>query len=110
MAAGERIYMGTCIACHQKDGRGITHVYPSLAGSPLVLGDPAILARWVLLGERPASLPIGRYSTLMLKYSSLSSDDAAAVLSYVRTHFGNAASAVDAAAVAAAVGRTPAPQ
>jgi mono/diheme cytochrome c family protein len=106
-STGERIYRGTCIACHQKDGHGITHVYPSLSGSALVLGDPAILVRWVLLGERPAALPIGRYATVMLKYNTLSNNDAAAVLSYVRSHFGNSATAVDSAAVAEAVGRAP---
>src|SRR5579862_4823760 len=45
---GARIYSGNCVPCHQQGGAGIPGVYPSLVGSPVVLGDPAELARWVI--------------------------------------------------------------
>jgi len=54
---GARLYDVNCAACHQQDGRGIPGVYPTMAGSPLVLGDPKDLALWVLKGRRTASMP-----------------------------------------------------
>jgi mono/diheme cytochrome c family protein len=103
--AGERIYSGNCVPCHQPTGVGIPGVYPSLAGSPVVLGDPGELARWVIKGRRPASMPVGRYSTQMLQFGWLKPPDAAALFSYLRSSFGNSAPPVDAAAVAQALQR-----
>jgi mono/diheme cytochrome c family protein len=101
--AGERIYDGNCVPCHQQSGAGIPGVYPSLAGSPVVLGDPAPLARWVMQGKRPASMPAGRYATQMLQFGWMKPQDAAALFSYLRSHFGNSAPPVDAATVAKAL-------
>src|SRR5579863_4881326 len=53
---GAHIYSGNCVPCHQQNGVGIPNVYPSLAGSPVVLGDPAQLALWVIKGQRPPSM------------------------------------------------------
>jgi mono/diheme cytochrome c family protein len=103
-AAGRRIFSGTCIACHQENGLGITGVYPSLSRSPVVLGDPVVLARWVVLGQRPATMPAGRYAAQMPQFGWLSSEDAASLFTYVRSSFGNDAAPVDAATVAKAVG------
>jgi mono/diheme cytochrome c family protein len=100
--AGQRIYGGNCVPCHQENGAGIPGVYPSLAGSPVVLGDPAALARWVLKGQRPASMPVGRYSTQMLQFGWMKPADAAALFSFVRSSFGNSAPPIDAAAVSKA--------
>jgi hypothetical protein len=79
-------------------------VYPSLAGSPVVVGDPAELALWVIKGQRPASMPAGRYSTQMLQFGWMQPTDAAALFSYLRSSFGNSAPPVDAATVAKALG------
>jgi mono/diheme cytochrome c family protein len=70
----------------------------------VVLGDPRALARWIVRGERPATLPAGRYPTRMPAFGWLRAADAAALLTFLRTHFGNAAAPVDAATVAAALG------
>jgi mono/diheme cytochrome c family protein len=101
---GERIYSGNCVPCHQQGGAGIPGVYPSLAGSPVVTGDPAELARWVMKGQRPQSMPAGRYSTQMLQFGWMKPADAAALFTYLRSNFGNAAPPVDAATVAKALG------
>jgi mono/diheme cytochrome c family protein len=100
---GARIYSGNCVPCHQPTGLGIPGVYPSLAGSAVVLGDPADLARWVIKGQRPAAMPVGRYPTLMLQFGWMKPADAAALFSYLRANFGNSAPPVDAAAVAKAL-------
>lgn len=104
-ALGERIYSGNCVPCHQQTGKGIPGVYPSLAASPVVLGDPAELALWVLKGQRPLSMPTGRYPTQMLQFGWMKPADAAALFTYLRSNFGNSAAPVDAAAVAKALGQ-----
>jgi mono/diheme cytochrome c family protein len=96
---GARIYSGSCAACHQQDARGIPGVYPSLVGSPILLGDPRELAAWVVKGRRPATMPVGRYSTRMPQFGWLTAKNAAALLTYVRSHFGNSAPPVDVATV-----------
>lgn len=103
---GAQLFSASCAACHQSDGRGISHLYPSLAGSAVVLGESSVLARWVIKGERPAALPPGRYASAMPQFGWLKDADAAALLTYIRTGFGNQARAVDAAAVAVARGPT----
>lgn len=80
-------------------------IYPSLAGSPVVMGDPAELARWVIKGQRPATMPAGRYPTQMLQFGWMKPAQAAALLSYLRLNFGNSGTPVDAAAVARALGQ-----
>jgi hypothetical protein len=47
-------------------------------------------------------MPAGRYSTQMLLFGWMKDPDAAALLSFVRSHFGNDAPPVDAAMVAKA--------
>jgi len=103
--AGARIYDGNCVPCHQQNGAGIPGVYPSLAGSPVVLGDTTELARWVLRGQRPPSMPAGRYSTQMPQFGWMKAADAAALFTYLRSSFGNSAAPVEADAVARAIGQ-----
>jgi mono/diheme cytochrome c family protein len=102
---GQRIYNGSCVPCHQQSGTGIPGVYPSLAGSPVVAGDPAELTLWVIKGQRPISMPQGRYATQMLQFGWLKPAEAAALFTYLRSNFGNAAPSVDAATVAKALGQ-----
>ncbi len=102
--SGARIYSGNCISCHQQDGHGIKGVYPSLAGSPVVLGDPKALALWVVKGQRTPSMPPGRYSTTMPQYGWMKDSDAASLLTYLRSNFGNTAPAVETATVSQALG------
>jgi mono/diheme cytochrome c family protein len=78
-------------------------VYPSLVGSPVLLGDPKALALWVIKGQRPATLPVGRYPTTMMRFGWMKEQDAAALFTYLRSHFGNTAAPVDAAVVAQAL-------
>ena len=99
---GAQLYSQNCLACHREKGEGVPTVYPGLAGSPAVLGDPVELTQWVLSQKRPASIPAGRYPTQMLLFGWMKDEDAAALLTYIRTHFGNAAPPVDAATVARA--------
>lgn len=90
MAPGEKLFNNNCSACHQKDGKGLgNNAQPSLVNAPVVAGPADELAGWVLFGKRPAALPPGKYVPVMPQYSWLGDEDAAALLTYVRTHFGN---------------------
>jgi len=100
---GAELFDGNCSPCHQETGEGVSGVYPSLAGSPTVLGDAGALVRWVLRGQRPVSMPLGRYNTAMPKFGWLNDADAAALLTYLRSSFGNRAPPVDAATVTGAL-------
>jgi mono/diheme cytochrome c family protein len=97
---GAALYAQNCVPCHRENGEGVPKVFPSLSGSPAVLGDPLELAQWVLSQKRPASIPAGRYPTQMLLFGWMSDADAAALLTYIRSNFGNSAAPVDAALIA----------
>jgi mono/diheme cytochrome c family protein len=99
---GSILYMQNCVPCHRENGQGVPTVYPSLAGSAAVIGDPIELAQWVLSQKRPATIPAGRYSTQMLLFGWMKDEDAAALLSYIRSNFGNSAPSIDAATIAKA--------
>jgi mono/diheme cytochrome c family protein len=99
---GAALYAQNCVPCHHENGEGVPKVFPSLTGSAAVIGDPVELAQWVLSQKRPASIPAGRYPTQMLLFGWMSDADAAAVLTYIRTHLGNTASPVDPATIAKA--------
>jgi alcohol dehydrogenase (quinone), cytochrome c subunit len=99
---GAVLYAQNCVPCHREKGEGVPNVYPSVAGSPAVMGDPIELAQWVLSQKRPATIPAGRYPTQMLLFSWMKDEDAAALLTYIRSNFGNSAPPVDAAMVAKA--------
>lgn len=97
---GAALYAQNCVPCHRENGEGVPKVFPSLSGSPAVQGDPVELAQWVLSQKRPASIPAGRYPTQMLLFGWMSNEDAAAVLTYIRSHFGNSAPPVSADLIA----------
>lgn len=67
-------------------GRAAT---PPLVGVPVVAGPVDEMVAWVLFGQRPASLPKGQFSGVMPQFQWMSDEQAAEVLTYVRTHFGN---------------------
>lgn len=94
--------MQICVSCHREKGEGVPNVYPSLAGSAAAIGDPIELAQWVLSQKRPPTIPAGRYPTQMLLFGWMKDEDAAALLTYIRSNFGNAAPPVDAATIAKA--------
>ncbi len=100
---GAQIYATSCIACHQADGHGVAKVYPSLAASAVVTGDAGALARWVIKGQRPAGMPAGRFAAAMPQYGWLKDDDAAALLTHLRSGFGNQAAPVTRSDIAQAL-------
>lgn len=102
-ALGQRTYKRVCITCHQADGRGISGVYPTLHRTRWTLGDRGRLIRLVLHGmEGPVEVKGQPYNQLMPPLGGqLSDEEVAAVLTFVRQHFGNDVSAITPAEVAA---------
>lgn len=92
-ARGEKIYAANCAACHQADGKGLPGVFPGLAGSKVATGPAAAHIDLVLRGKA---------GTAMAAYKDQLNDaDLAAVLTYERAAWGNAADAVQPAHVKA---------
>jgi mono/diheme cytochrome c family protein len=48
--AGEELYVARCMSCHQMTGEGIPGVFPPLANSVWVQGEPGRVIRVVLGG------------------------------------------------------------
>jgi len=97
---GAQIYAGKCASCHQATGAGISGVFPPLAGAEWVTGDEKILSNILLHGVNgPLEVKGNVYNGLMPAWNSLSDEEIAAVLTYIRRNWGNQAPAVTAATV-----------
>jgi mono/diheme cytochrome c family protein len=86
-AAGQQQFTVTCQGCHQANGQGLPGVAKSLVGSRWALSLPPQVIRIVLHGKEGEMLmpPVG---------GSLSDEQLANVLTYVRRSWGNTGSAI----------------
>lgn len=95
---------GYCSTCHQPDGKGLpASGFPPLAGTKWVTGNEERLIKVVLKGllgpidingrKYPGQVPMTPFEGL------LNDEEVAAVLTYVRNSFGNAASVIQPATV-----------
>ena len=77
---GEALYANVCQACHMPDGKGAigAGTYPSLAGDKAL--EAAGYPLHVVVNGQRGMPPVGYM---------MSDDQVAAVVNYVRTHFGN---------------------
>jgi mono/diheme cytochrome c family protein len=102
MRAGAAIYKDSCAVCHRDAGTGEAHLFPRLAGSALVQSnDTATLVRVVLQGTRAASTPNMPTAPAMPAFDwRLDDAQVAAVLTYIRNSWGNAAAPVAASTIA----------
>ncbi len=88
---GEALYLNTCSACHQSDGKGVEGAFPSLAGSTVINDkDPEILIRIILQGYDARS----EYGQMPGFADQLSDEEVAAIANHERTSWGNSAPAV----------------
>jgi mono/diheme cytochrome c family protein len=101
MQVGEAIFVDTCSACHTRKGEGVAHIFPRLAGNAIIRQeDPTTLVRIILTGSRAAATDAMPTAPAMPSFAyRLSDSQLAAVVTYIRNSFGNAASAVTAEAV-----------
>lgn len=96
MQAGAAIYKDSCAACHKDSGTGERQLFPSLAGNALVQSDDSTtLTRIVLQGSRAVATPAAPTGPAMPAFDwRLTNAQVAAVLTYIRNSWGNAAAAV----------------
>ena len=102
MASGEKLYKGSCVACHELDGSGAPRIYPPLPGNAnLQSADAASAIQIILVGAETITTPRAPNTGSMPQYASKMSDqEVADVVTYIRNAWGNAAPAVTAAEVA----------
>ncbi|RKX35622.1 MAG: cytochrome C [Verrucomicrobia bacterium] len=106
LVVGKRLYTQNCVACHQATGQGLPGVFPPLVASEWVLGSEQSPIRVVLHGLGGEIEVLGvSYNSIMPAFgpSTLNwgDGDIAAVLSYIRQEWGNAADPVSPETVAA---------
>ncbi|MEQ9561227.1 MAG: cytochrome D1 domain-containing protein, partial [Woeseiaceae bacterium] len=102
MAAGEKVYLGNCAACHQPTGVGLPGAFPPLAGSDYLERDRKNVLSAALFGlSGPITVNGVQYNGVMPSMGYLSDEDLAAALTYVLNSWGNSGTAVSVAEVAA---------
>ena len=104
MAAGEKLYNGACIACHEDDGSGAPRIYPPLPGNAnLQSADALSTLRIILDGAETVTTPRAPNKGSMPAYAAKMTDQQIAdVTNYIRNAWGNAAPLVTADQVAKA--------
>jgi len=96
LARGRSLYEVGCAACHRKDGAGSVGVGSPLRGSTWVVGPEVRLILIALHGVRgPIEVNGVRYQLEMPPFGTVYNDDEiAAILTYVRSAWGNRAAPV----------------
>lgn len=85
IAAGEQVYTANCVTCHQQNGEGQPPTFPALAGDPFVTSEDPTQVIEVVLHGREGMPPFE---------STLSDEQIAQVISFIRNSWGNQASPV----------------
>ncbi|ULQ57218.1 cytochrome c [Flavihumibacter rivuli] len=99
---GKEVYTTYCLACHQADGTGVPNLNPPLAKTSWVNGDKKRLINVLLKGlDEEIEINGEVYSNPMPSHAHLKDQEVADVLTYVRNSFGNKASLITPAEVAA---------
>ncbi len=99
---GKQLYGAKCVACHQASGLGVAGVFPPLAGAEWVVGDEKVLISLLLHGVQGEIVVKGNtYRGVMPAFGTLADAEIAAVLTYIRSDWGNQAASITATAVAA---------
>ncbi len=98
--SGRGLYLNTCSGCHGTDGAGLNRFAPPLIGSDWVTGNEKRLVLVLLHGmEGPVEVNGKIYNSpgilpVMPAHSTLDDESIAAILTYIRNEWGNAAGPV----------------
>ena len=104
---GKRLYVANCAQCHQTSGLGQAGVYPPLAGSEWVIGSKNRLISILHKGiAGPINVKGALYNNNMPAWGDgapvpLKDEQIAAILTYIRSEWGNTADAIQVIDVAA---------
>jgi mono/diheme cytochrome c family protein len=90
---GKKLYETHCIDCHGSDGNGLTPAYPPLAGNRAITMDHSVNAVRIVLngGFAPGTAGNPRPYGMPPFSHMLDDNEVAAVVSYIRASWGNAA-------------------
>ena len=93
---GEDLFFEECASCHGAQGRGMGDIFPPLARSEWVTGEKEVLVGFILHGiEGSIDVAGTTYAGIMPGFAArLSDEEIAAILTYIRSSWGNSASPV----------------
>jgi mono/diheme cytochrome c family protein len=94
LVMGKEVFSLSCVPCHQLNGQGLPGQFPPLEGSEWVLAPgPNRIIRIVLHGfQGPVTVKGQEFNNVMVPWKdTLSDEQIAAVLTYVRQEWGNSA-------------------
>jgi mono/diheme cytochrome c family protein len=96
VAQGKKVYETHCIDCHGADGKGLAPAYPPLAGNRAITMDNSVNAVRIVLngGFAPGTAGNPRPYGMQPFSHTLDDNEVAAVVSYIRASWGNAAAPV----------------
>ena len=102
MRQGQAIFVDACSACHRMRGDGVPRFFPPLKGDAnLQQSDPKTVLHFILTGVKTTPTAARPTGLAMPAYAwKLNDDQIAAVASYIRNAWGNAAPEVTAGQVA----------
>ena len=90
---GQMLYTQNCVSCHQANGEGLKGAFPSLKGSPIVLGnDLELFVNIIMLGydARPEYAVINAVGT----DNNLTPEEVTAIINHEKTSWGNNAKTI----------------
>lgn len=89
---GAAVFKDQCTACHQENAQGVAGQFPPLAKNADLFLSPDYPVRVLLFGlEGKIEVNGKKFDSAMPPLDVLSDQEIAAVVNYVRGHFGNAA-------------------
>ena len=107
IAIGRRLFTANCASCHQATGLGVPGQYPPLVASEFVLSQAGYgenhLVKIILGGlQGPVTVKGVTYNNVMPAWKDqLKDEQVAAILTYIRQEWGNAAGPISKEGVAA---------
>jgi mono/diheme cytochrome c family protein len=93
---GASVFSQNCSSCHGAQGQGVPGSFPPLAGNPVVTGDPSKVIG-IVLGGLHGSISVNgqAYNGQMPPWKgTLTNKQIADVITFIRSSWGNSASAV----------------
>ena len=102
---GKRLFTANCVACHQATGLGVAGQFPPLVESEWVLtegwhGDNHLISILLHGLQGPIQVKGATYNGAMPPWKQLKDDQIAAILTYIRSEWGNNESPITAEQVA----------
>ncbi|WP_162416020.1 copper-containing nitrite reductase [Cyclobacterium roseum] len=89
IAAGKKLYMQACFACHQTDGQGVPNAFPPLADADYLNADPERAIDVLLNGLSGEITVNGKNYNSIMPAQQLTNEEVANVLTYVYHSWGN---------------------